>query len=156
MSDLVDKILAIDAGFDAAGVPHAFAPPSQVLWVFDALPDGVTCDDASVTAVVRDGQVRLWWDTTPVDLFFNTTAFHGDAASRTRRKPLAGRDIPFLSCSDLAVFKVFSNRTRDWADLEDMAALDSLDVDRVATALTRYLGTDDRRIAKLQELTSSP
>ena len=180
MSALVDKILAIDAGFDAAGVHHAFggalalawcterargtididcnvfAPPSQVLWVFDALPDGVSRDDASVTAVVRDGQVRLWWDTTPVDLFLDTTAFHADAAGRIRRKPLAGRDVPFLSCTDLAVFKVFYNRTRDWADLEDMAALHSLDVDRVVSTLTRYLAADDHRVSRLRALTSSP
>ncbi len=28
--------------------------------------------------------------------------------------------LPFLSCPDLAVFKVFFNRTKDWADLEAM------------------------------------
>jgi hypothetical protein len=34
-----------------------------------------------------------------------------------------GRQIPFLGCSDLAVFKVFYNRTKDWADLEEMIAI---------------------------------
>ncbi|HEY5108037.1 MAG TPA: hypothetical protein VII96_00335 [Acidimicrobiales bacterium] len=180
MSDLVDKILAIDAALDAAGVPHAFGgalalawcterargtididcnvfvEPAKVLWVFDALPDGIAWDDASVTGVIRDGQVRLWWDATPVDVFLDTGPFHADVATRVRRKPLGGRDIPFLSCSDLAVFKAFFNRTKDWADLEDMAANGSLDVDRVAATLERYLGADDDRIAQLRELAPTP
>ena len=176
MSGLVDKILAIDAGLDGAGIPHAFGGalalawcterargtididcnifvgPANVLWVFDSLPAGVAWDDASVTAVVRSGQVRLWWDTTPVDLFLNTSPFHEDAAGRTRRKPFAGREVPFLACSDLAVFKAFADRTQDWADLEAMAAIGSLDIDRVATTLTRYLGSGDERVAKVRAL----
>ena len=179
MSALVDKILGLDGALDSAGIPHAFGgalalawcterargtididcnifvPQVQVLWAFDALPDGIARDDSSVTSVVRRGQVRLWWDSTPVDLFFDTAPFHAEVATRIRRKPLGGRDIAFLSCSDLAVFKAFSDRTRDWADLEDMAALGSLDVDRVAATLEHLLGSDDDRVARLRALPTS-
>lgn len=60
--------------------------------------------------------------------------------------------IPFLSCSDLAVFKAFFDRTRDWADLEDMAAAGTFDVDRVTGVLVRYLGPDDERVARLLDV----
>ena len=38
------------------------------------LPPGVAWGDDDVTRIERDGQARLWWDRTPVDVFFNTNA----------------------------------------------------------------------------------
>ncbi|MHB1138895.1 MAG: hypothetical protein ACYC2O_08050, partial [Microthrixaceae bacterium] len=63
------------------------------------------------------------------------------------------RDVPFLACTDLAVFKAFFDRTKDWADLEEMVAAGTLDVDRVVGVLVRYLGADDDRVARLLALT---
>jgi hypothetical protein len=60
--------------------------------------------------------------------------------------------VPFLSCSDVAVFKAFFNRTKDWADLEEMVAAGTLDRDLVIGALVRYLGGDDERVARLTAL----
>ena len=60
--------------------------------------------------------------------------------------------MPFLSCGDLAVFKAFFNRTKDWADLEEMAAAGTLDLDRVLGVLVRYLGADDERVDRLTAL----
>jgi hypothetical protein len=65
---------------------------------------------------------------------------------------LMGRDLPFLSCSDLAVFRAIFNRTRDWADLEEMADNGSLDTDRVIARLQRYIGAYDDRTTRLQAL----
>jgi hypothetical protein len=180
MSGLLDKILSLDGHLDAADIPHAFGGAlalgwcterargtididcnvfvgqTQVLRVLDALPEGIAWDDASVASVVRVGQVRLWWDGTPVDLFFDTSTFHAEVASRISHKPLGGRSLPFLSCGDLAVFKAYGNRTRDWADLEDMAAIGTLDVDRLAGTLAGLLGDADARIARLRGLRGSP
>ena len=64
----------------------------------------------------------------------------------------AGRFVPFLSCADLAVFKAFFNRTKDWADLEEMRAAGTLDLDRVVGVLTRYLGPTDERVERLRKL----
>lgn len=61
-------------------------------------------------------------------------------------------ELPFLACTDLAVFKAFFNRTRDWADLEDMAAAGALDRDRVLGILVEYLGPGDERVARLYAL----
>ena len=99
-----------------------------------------------------DGQSRLWWGTTPVDVFFNTTPFHEAAAARARTEPFGGTDIPFLACRDLAVFKAFFDRTRDWADLEEMNAAGTLDHEAVLGVLVRYLGGQDHRVARLRAL----
>ena len=50
------------------------------------------------------------------------------------------------------MFKAFFNRTKDWADLEEMAAAQTLDVDRVLGVLVHYLGADDDRTRRLAEL----
>ena len=103
----------------------------------------------------REGQVRLWWEHTPLDLFLNSTDFHLEVAERIRWEAFMDRQIPFLSCLDLAVFKAFFNRTKDLADLEEMAAAGTLDTTRVSAILMRYLGTDDERIAQLLRLDPS-
>ena len=176
MTGLPAKIVAIHNALAAAGVPHAFGGALALAWctqrargtididlnifvdttlargALDALPVQVAWSDADQALIERDGQVRLWWDTTPVDLFLNTTAFHAQAAERARWQAFAGGRIPFLSCSDLAVFKAFFNRTKDWADLEEMAGASTLDVDRVLGVLVRYVGPTDERIERLQAL----
>ena len=176
MSGLPDKIVELHRALDAAGVAHAFGGalalawcterargtididvnvfvgPEQAASVLAVLPAGIAWDEADVEALQRDGQTRLWWDHTPVDLFFDTTDFHRSAATRARVESFAGADVPFLSCSDLAVFKAFFNRTKDWADLEEMVAVGTLDVERVLGVLARYLGGDDERVARLRSL----
>jgi hypothetical protein len=176
VTSLPEKILAIHAALDDAAVPHAFGGALALAWcterargtididvnifvdvtlapeVLAALPDGVTWTDDDRAQIAREGQTRLWWDATPVDVFMNTTEFHAQAAGRARVEPFAGVSVPFLSCVDLAVFKAFFDRTKDWADLEEMAAAGSLDVDRVVGILVRYLGPADPRLDRLQQL----
>ena len=179
MTSIPEKVVALHQALDAAEVPHAFGGALALAWcterargtididlnvfveasrardVLDVLPDGVAWSDGDLVALERDGQTRLWWDGTPVDVFLNTTDFHSQVADRTHWETFAGAEVPFLSCSDLAVFKAFFNRTRDWADLEDMAVVGTLDVDRVVGVLTRYLGPGDERIRRLQRLADS-
>ncbi|MDZ7677023.1 MAG: hypothetical protein U5K29_00535 [Acidimicrobiales bacterium] len=174
--DLPERIVALHLALDGGAVPHAFGgalalawcthqargtidvdlnvfvPPSDLDKVLGALPREMTWTDDDITTIGRDGQVRLWWDRTPVDLFFNTTEFHGQVLDRVRLEPFLGHDLPFLACGDLAVFKAFFDRTRDWADLEDMAAAGTLDVPGVLGVLVHYLGVDDHRIERLRLL----
>ena len=175
--DLVAKIVSLHEALRDAEVPYAFGGALALAWctrrargtididvnilatvdqadvVFSALPDGVAITRANRRDFERDGQSRLWWDHTPVDVFFNTTSFHEQVAGRVRTETFAGSEVPFLSCVDLAVFKAFFNRTKDWADLEEMAAADTLDIDAVAGFLTGYLRPDDDRIGRLRSLT---
>ncbi len=176
MTSLVEQIVAIDEALGRADIPHAFGGALALAWcterargtidvdvnvfvgvgrtreVFSALPPGVQWSEDEVTQTERDGQVRLWWDGTPVDVFLNTTDYHDQVATRIRTESFAGGQVPFLSCTDLAVFKAFFNRTKDWADLEEMAGAGTLDLDRVIGVLVRYLGTDDERIERLRSL----
>lgn len=179
MSTLLEKILALADALTAAEVPHAFGgalalaycvgeprgtvdidvniflAPDAVDRVLAAMPAEVSWDDSDRRLLERDGQARLWWERTPVDVFLSTTAFHDGAAERAREELLAGRTIRVLACDDLAVFKAFFDRRKDWADLEAMVRVGSFDVDRALGALTRHLGPDDPRVAKLLEVVDS-
>jgi hypothetical protein len=173
---IVDKILVLHAALDAARLSHAFGGALALAWcterargtididvnvfvdqalageVFDALPVEVARSATDLECCLRDGQVRLWWGPTPIDVFTNTTEFHGAAADRVVVHDFASQNVPFLGCSDVAVFKAFFNRTRDWADLEEMVAAGTLDSDLVLGALVHYLGRDDERVERLTAL----
>ncbi len=49
-------------------------------------------------------------------------------------------------------FNAFYNRTKDWADLEEMMAAGTLDIEFASNVLIKYLGEKDERIKKLQDL----
>lgn len=173
---LPDKIVALHEAFAATDVPHAFGGALALAWctqrargtididvnvflpaeraddVLAALPDQVSHTAGDRLALVDDGQSRLWWDGTPVDVFLDTTPFHHDVGTRVRFEPFGTAMIPFLACRDLAVFKAFFDRTKDWADLEEMHTAGTLDVEAVTGVLVRYLGGDDDRIARLRAL----
>ena len=173
MSLLGDRIRAIHAALGEADIPHAiggaialgyctadprgtsdidcnvFVDTDVVDAVFAALPPEVSRAEADRRLVERDGQVRLWWDETPVDLFFCYHPFHRSAAERVRTVPFEGIELPVLDCTDLAVFKCFFNRTKDWADIEAMLAVGAVDVTAVRRWLSELLGPDDPRLARL-------
>ena len=176
MTSIVDKILVISTALEAQRLPYAFGGALALAFcterargtididvnvfvgqdgaerVLAALPRQVSQTAADLPALKRDGQTRLWWERTPVDIFLDTTEFHVQAAQRRQFHEFGGRPIPFLGCSDLAVFKAFFNRTRDWADLEEMAEMGTLDLDRLVGVLVRYLGAKDERIERLRSL----
>ena len=108
-------------------------------------------DADTVDAISRDGQIRLWWDDTPIDLFFDYEPLHEQAARNRRMVPFEGEEIPVLGPVELAVFKAMFDRTRDWADIEAMAAAGNLDIDAVRDELEALVGEEDQRIARLQE-----
>ncbi len=176
MTGLVEKIVACHDSLAAADLPHAFGGALALAWctqaargtididinlfvevadaerALAALPEGVAHEAQDLERLVRDTQIRLWWDATPVDIFLNSTPYHEEVQTRIRWEQFAGGELPFLSCPDLAVFKAFFNRTKDWADLEAMQAAGTLDVRHVTAILTEYLGADDERLQKLQAL----
>lgn len=114
---------------------------------------GVTIDDTAAALVDRDGQVRVWWDDTPVDLFFAYDAFH-DAAARARRTvPFADGEIPILAPEHLVVCKVVFNRAKDWVDIDAMRALGQvLDTAEVLRWVGRIAGDDDPRYERIAAL----
>ena len=57
-----------------------------------------------------------------------------------------------LAADDLAVFKIFFNRTKDWADVEAMHEAGSLDTDALLATVLSLLGADDVRTQRLRQL----
>ena len=173
---LTDRILRLHEALRAAQLPHAFGGALALAWctrqargtvdidvnvfvaatgakaLLAALPADVVADDAAANALVRDGQARLAWGESPLDIFLNTTRIHEEAARCVSHEWFAGARLPFLSCFHVAVFKAFFNRTKDWADLEAMRDAGTLDVNRVKDTVARYLGEEDERIAWLERL----
>lgn len=173
--NLPERLLAIDASLTAHGMEHAFGGAiALAYWTQDprgtsdidvnifvgteraaeavaALPDGVQFDDAALAAIERDGQARLWWEGTPIDVFLDYADIHADAARHRRTVPFSGAEIPILGPIELAVFKAMFDRTRDWADIEAMLAAETLDVDAVQTRLAEMLEPSDERFARLRE-----
>ena len=176
MTDLVEKIIILHESLDAAQIPHAFGGALALAWctgqargtididinlfvgaegikpALNALPSPIVWNERDIARFERDLQQRIWWDQTPIDVFFNSTSYHDELRQRTRFERFAGVDIPFLSCVDLAVFKVFFDRTKDWADLEAMHEAGTLDFQFVAGIITHYLGHDDPRLSRLLAL----
>ena len=176
MTTLTDKIVRLHQSLQAGGFAHAFGGALALAWcterargtvdidcnifvggneageVAAALPKEVGWTEADLVVLARDGQIRLFWGPTPIDLFLNTTDFHEQAALRAKVQTFAGEDIPFLSCTDLTVFKAFFNRTKDWADIEEMLAIGSVDHERVIGVLTLFLGGDDERVDRFTTL----
>lgn len=170
---LPNKVTAIHRALAGARVPHAiggalalayYAEPRTTIdvdvnvfvrterWpdVRDALaPLGVDVevDDEELN---REGQVRIWWDRNPVDLFFSYDPFHDEMRRNARRVPFAGETIPILSPEHLAVCKAMFDRPKDWLDIEQiLVATDPLDLQEIEDWLARMAGEHDRRMRKL-------
>src|SRR5204862_7815525 len=129
---------------------NVFVPAAEAAKVLRALPPEVAQPDGTAEAIARDGQIRLWWDETPVDLFFDTVPVHQDAARHRRTVAFARTRIPVLGPEELAVFKAMFDRTRDWADIEAMLAAETLDLDAVRETLRTLLAPGDHRFARLE------
>jgi hypothetical protein len=178
VTSLADKLLALHACLDTAGFAHAFggaialayhvenpratadidvnvsADPQHPERLFESLPAGIAWDDGDLSRVRQDGQCRLYWDRTPVDLFLPQHALHGIVASRAVTVPFAGVEIPILSATDLVIFKTLFARTKDWADIEEMLSPrgpDLVDLEEARRWLTDIVGPDDPRLARLEE-----
>lgn len=180
MSVLGERLLAVHRALDDADLPHAFggaialayctaeprgtrdidvnvfAEPGRARDVLRALPDGVAFDDDDVRMVERDGQVRVWWQDTPLDLFFDVHDFHAEAAAGVREVPFLGTGIPVLGCFALVVFKALYGRTRDWADIEDVVEIGAVDCREALSRLRHLLGDDHPSAVRLAEICEPP
>lgn len=176
MSELVEKLFSIHDALSEAGLAHAFggaialaycveeprgtrdldlnifADAARAEEVLGKLPQEIAVGPDDVATVLRDGQTRLWWDDTPVDVFLNNLPLHAAVARGVVWVPLEGRDVPVLDCASLAVFKAFFDRTKDWADLEAVALVTPEDVAAAAATIAELVGGDDPAVARLRSL----
>ena len=175
MSALVEKLHAVDDALTAAKLPHAFGGAIALAYctseprgtrdidvnifvdqarareALASLPAEVAITEQTIEQALSDGQTRVWWGDTPVDVFLNNLPLHHRVAKNIRWRPLGGRDVPVLDCASLALFKAFFNRTKDWADIEAIAAATPADVAEAAGWLAE-LDPADASIPRLRTL----
>lgn len=175
-NSLPDKVVAIHRCLAAAKVPHAiggaialayYAEPRATVdvdvnvfvhtdrWptIRNALASLGIDVDTDEPALERDGQVRLWWDRNPIDLFFSYDPFHDEMEGATRRVPFGDIRIPILAPEHLAICKAVFDRPKDWLDIEAMLTVaEPLDIGAIRSWLIRMVGHDDERVEKFDEL----
>ena len=176
---LDEQIVAIERAFVDAGIPHAFggaqalgyygsvratqdidvnvflpaADAPRVFAVLSALGAAAT-DPKLAKAVARDEQVRVFWEETPIDLFFAYDPLHQSSLERRRRVDFYGDPIHILSAEDLITYKATFDRDKDWNDIAGIlyACDQPLDYDYIRGWLARIDGPDGRRLARLETL----
>jgi hypothetical protein len=168
---LPDKVVAIDRAL--ARVPHAFGgalalaywaepratididvnlfvPTERAAEALDPLA-GLGADvTGAAERIEHDGQVRVFWEATPLDLFFAYDAFHVAADEAAVEVPFAGTTIRVLSAEYLTVCKAVFDRPKDWVDIEAMRDLGThIDVAEVLRWVGRVAGDDDPRYTRV-------
>ncbi len=176
MSLLGQRLIEIHDALSDAGLPHAFGGaialayctqeprgtrdldvnvfvvPERAKDIFAAFPAEVTVTDANIAAAERDGQARVWWEDTPIDVFLDVHSFHVEVAHNVRQVDFEGRTIPVLDCTALAVFKALLDRAKDWVDIDEMAAVGALNLPRARAWLERLLGAESPVAQRLRSL----
>jgi hypothetical protein len=114
---------------------------------------GVAVTPAARATIARDGQARLSWDGSYLDLFFATLDLHREMAERSRTVAFGPVRIPILSPEHLIVCKAVFDRPKDWVDIEEMVAWGTaIDRAEVLTWIERLLGRDSEQYARLGAL----
>ena len=110
---------------------------------------GVSIEGA-VALIRRDGQARVLWDETPIDLFFAYDVFHEAAAAKRRLVPFSDVTIPILAVEHLVVCKVVFNRPKDWVDIDAILELGTaIGVPEVLRWVARLAGDEDPRYERI-------
>ncbi len=145
MKDLLERVIAIAQAFGRAKIPHSFGgaialgyyayarptrdidinvylPVDEAERALDSLQAlGVPKANHDQRASIRrDGQTRVYWDESPLDLFFWNLEFHASCRERRRQYPLLDHTIDVLSPEDLIVCKVAFARDKDSRDISQM------------------------------------
>jgi hypothetical protein len=179
---LVDKVVRLVQALERAAVPFAvggalafayygepratididlnlFVAPSGYEHIIDVLEPLGVAPTADATVVQRNGQVRLWWGRTPLDLFFSYDPVHEAMRDGIGQVPFSTITMPILGPEHLLVAKVVGNRAKDWIDVAQMlVAVPALDLDELHRWLDRLIGSDERYLHLLaleQQLLSS-
>jgi len=177
LGGLASRIVSAHEMLDSMRVPHQFGGAVALAWYrsprattdvdlnvtiapADAAPIlgalahlGVSVSPADRAAIERDGQARLDWDGSYLDLFLATLDFHREMATRSRLVDFGPVRIPILSPEHLIVCKAVFDRPKDWVDIEEMVAWGT-DVDgaEVLRWIEELLGAGSGQHARLTGL----
>ncbi|MGH2853214.1 MAG: hypothetical protein ACRDLF_03360 [Solirubrobacteraceae bacterium] len=177
LGGLAAKIAAVHEMLDSMRVPHQFGGAVALAWYrsprattdvdlnvtvapADATPVlgalthlGVTVSRPDRVAIERDGQARLDWEGSYLDLFFATLDLHQEMARRSRQVDFGPIQIPILAPEHLIVCKAVFDRPKDWVDIEEMVAWGTeIDATEVLCWIEEILGRGSEQRARLAEL----
>lgn len=176
MTHVEERIVAVHRSLRACALPYALGGALALAWcvrdarmtseidlnifvgvdqldrVVAALPPELSRPPEQPRLLARDAQARLRWGPTPIDIFGVNPEFHAGLASSVLPERFSGESIPFLSCPDLATFKAFFDRDRDWIDPGAMALAGSVDRHALEAAIVGFLGADDPLVPKTRAL----
>ena len=144
LDGLSSRIVAVHEMLDSMRVPHQFGGAIALAWyrsprattdidlnvtlspseaepVLGALPHlGVSVSESDRAAIERDGQARLDWDGSYLDIFFATLELHREMATSSHEVAFGPVHIPILSPEHLIVCKAVFDRPKDWVDIEEI------------------------------------
>ncbi|MGA7703905.1 MAG: hypothetical protein WB998_03305, partial [Solirubrobacteraceae bacterium] len=179
LDGLSSRIVAVHEMLDSLNVPHQFGGAIALAWyrsprattdidlnitlapeeaepVLGALRHlGVTVSAADRAAIARDGQARLDWHGSYLDLFFATLDLHGAMAERAHEVSFGPVPIPILAPEHLIVCKAIFDRPKDWVDIEEVVAWGTeVDAATVLGWIEELLGVESVQYARLAGLFS--
>jgi hypothetical protein len=175
--NLVAKITSLHEMLQSAGVPHQFGGAIALAWYRN--PRATTDIDVNLTLppeaaepvlrllarlgvsvgpedrerIAADGQARLDWDGSYLDVFFATLDLHFEMAEYARAVRFGSVDIPILSPEDLIICKAVFDRPKDWLDIEEMVRWGTkIDATRALGWVGDVLGPESEQFARLHDL----
>ena len=112
---------------------------------------GASVDDPSIAALIlQDGQARVFWDSTPIDLFFAYDPFHDAAAAARKLVPFGESTIYILSAEHIIVCKVVFDRPKDWIDIDSILQGDTyVTAAEILRWVARIVGDEDQRYNRI-------
>jgi hypothetical protein len=173
---LPGKVIELSRAFEAAKIPYAlggaialayyaaprattdidlnvFVEPADFDRVAGVLGDLGVSVEVDRSALDRDGQCRLRWGRTPIDLFMSNVEFHAAMKREIRRQPFGETSIYVLSPEHLLICKALFDRPKDWIDIEQVAlTMPELDRGQVTEWLERLVGKRDERTRRFRAL----
>jgi hypothetical protein len=173
---LVEKVLGVHRALQQAGISHAFGgalalayyaepratadidinvflPPGDHDRVAVAL--GSLGVDASLPRVEQEGQGRVRWGRTPLDLFYSYNPLHDEMAAEVRDQPFGGDStLPVLAPEHLVVCKAVFDRPKDWVDISEVVATTDFSHSTVTGWLEEIVGADDARTLRFRAVSA--
>lgn len=177
LDSLSSRIVAVHEMLDSMRVPHQFGGAIALAWyrsprattdidlnvtlspgeaepVLGALGHlGVSVSEADRVTIERDGQARLDWDGSYLDIFFATLELHREMATCSREVAFGPVLIPILAPEHLIVCKAVFDRPKDWVDIEEILGWGTeVEGERVLRWMGQLLGTGSAQYGRLAEL----
>jgi hypothetical protein len=176
---LLTRLRAVHHALDSAGFPHAVggaialaihvreprftahidlnvtADPRDTASLLGCLPTEIDIHTKAEKELRDAGQTRVIWPdpSTPVDLFLpQHPTYHRMVVERAVPVDFLGVGIRVVTATDLMVFKMLFNRSKDWVDIEALLEAAAGDPDEARGWVVEFLGTEDARLTRLDRL----